>query len=99
MHTKLISVRGTVASILRMTIFFQESALTDPTCMFDSPSEKATANPDRGLGQPRHLDSPRRRHHHHRSLSAVDLAADRADSPARTDEQGVLAEPRAPVHD
>ena len=24
--------RGTVASILRMTIFFQESALTDPTC-------------------------------------------------------------------
>lgn len=29
--------RGTVASIFRMTIFFQESAMTDPTCMLTKP--------------------------------------------------------------
>jgi hypothetical protein len=91
----IIPSRGTVASILRMRIFFQENALTDPTCT--SPRDlleyhivALTNSMNRGIGQSRHLDRLRRCDHYHRSLSSLYLAVDRADPAAQIDEQALI---------
>lgn len=84
---------GVVASILRMTIFFREEILGDPTCTdifyISTYWQLGMTNPVsyRGLRQSRHMVCPRIRHYNNRCLPPPSMAVAGTDTSPKTHEE------------